>query len=402
VRIAYVHQYFKTPAEPGSTRSYHIAQELLASGHEVVMISGRKEGQRQLVERRKVDGIELWSIRNPYSNRMGGGARLLSFLRFTLLATLILLRQRRTDLLIATSTPLSVGVPALLFHWFRGRPFVFEVRDLWPAAPIQLGVVRSPLAKRVLIAFERLIYRKAAHVIALSPGMAEGVIATGISTDRVTVIPNMGKADLFQPSERDEALARELGFTAGSFRVIHFGAMGKANGLDYVLQAAKIMQDRGDSRVQFLLLGDGSERDRLEAEARACGLDSVIFKGKVSMVETARIVNLCDASVVTFVDLPILGTNSPNKLFDSLSAGLPVIVNSRGWTRDLIEGGGCGAFVDPTRPEDLVRLLELWAESPEAVQRMGRQARRLGVEEFDRTVLCPRFVALIEKVQGSR
>lgn len=400
MRIVYIHQYFKTPADPGSTRSYFISLELIRAGHSVTVIGARKEGQREAVVRKTIDGIEVISIANPYSGKMSIRERARSFGRFMVRATEQLFRQRDVDLVIATSTPLTVGVPALLYNKILGVPYLFEVRDLWPEFPIQMGALRDPLLRGAALSLERQLYHNAWHIVALSPGMVEGVVRVSGRSDNVTMIPNMAKIDRFWRREKDLRLQQELGLREDTFKVIHFGAMGIANGLEYILDAASILRREGVTGVEFLFLGDGAVTDDLKRRTRDEHLDSVHFYGRVPMDQTSEIVNLCDMSVVPFRNLPILATNSPNKLFDSLSAGIPVVVNSEGWTKDLVERYECGAFVHPDRPGELARTIQRWMEDEERVALMGNNARKLAENQYDKSILCKQFAEVVGRLDA--
>lgn len=395
MRIVYVHQYFKTPKEPGSTRSYHIIEELIKAGHSITVIGANKEGQKEKVVKTTVDGIDVYFIKNFYSGKLNVKERLWSFFRFMWGATKVLFKQQDVDLVIATSTPLTVGVPALLFKKFRNTPYLFEVRDLWPEFPIQMGALRNPVARGLAKWLEKSIYKNAWHIVALSPGMKDGVVKVLGRSNNVSMIPNMAKVDKFWKREKNEELRKELGLQKNTFKLIHFGAMGIANGLDYIVDAAIALKKRGVSDIEFVFLGDGSVTEGLKEKSRLNDLNNVVFHGRVPMDKTSEIVNLCNASIVPFLDIPILYTNSPNKLFDSLSAGIPIIVNSNGWTRNIVEDYQCGAYVNPNNPEELADILIEWKNNPEKVKQLGLNARMLAETKYDKSILCKKFVKVV-------
>src|SRR5690606_31256826 len=283
---------------------------------------------------------------------MGILQRFKSFVRFMLISTKIAWDQPGVDMVVATSTPLTVGFPALILKWFKRIPYVFEVRDLWPEVPIQMRGLNNPVMQRFARWFEKTIYRNATHVIALSPGMQQGV-TKHIPISRTSMIPNMAKVTEFWPRQKNFQFMESLGLSRDTFKAIHFGSLGLANGAEYIIEAADLLKERGRTDIEIIFVGGGSTEQKLKEKAKKLGLDNVKFLGAFAMKETSEIVNLCDVSVVSFLDIPILYTNSPNKLFDSLSAGKPVIVNSRGWTKDLVEKEQCGFFVDPQRPQEL-------------------------------------------------
>ncbi len=395
MNIVYIHQYFKTPRDPGGTRSYFIARELINAGHNVTVIRGKSVDSKKKVIKEELDGIKVFTINNFYSGKMSIKQRMISFYRFMYKASIILLKQKNVDLVIATSTPLTVGVPALLARRFKKIPYLFEVRDLWPEFPIQMGALKNPVLRKLALSLEKRIYKKAWHIVALSPGMADGVEKVLGHSENITMIPNMAKVDKFWRREKNDAIRKELGLKHNSFKIVHFGAMGIANGLDYIIDTAVRLKEKKVDNVEFLFLGDGSVKEGLMKKAADNGLNNVFFYGRVPMDKTSEIVNLCDVSIVPFLDLPVLYTNSPNKLFDSLSAGIPVVVNSNGWTREMVEKHNCGAYVDPGNPDDFASLIINWSQNNDLMLKMGNNARKLAESKYDKSILCKKFVDVV-------
>jgi glycosyltransferase involved in cell wall biosynthesis len=306
-------------------------------------------------------------------------------------------KQKDVDIVYATSTPLTIGYVAMRLKAKKKWRYIFEVRDLWPEFPIQIGAIKNKLAIWYLRRLERNIYERSEHVVALSPGMQEGVIAAGTPKEKTSMIPNMSKPDKFFPHEPNLEIAKQFGLDLQKFNLIHFGSMGKANGLTYIIDTAKIMQDNGISDVNFVFMGDGATEPILKKMVEEQGLKNVQFLGLHPMATLAEVVNLCDASITSFLNLPILKTNSPNKMFDSLSAGKPIIVNSSGWTKDLVEKEDCGFFVDPDNPSDLVEKLLLFKDQKDTLARWGKNSRRLSETVFDKNILSAKVADVIEK-----
>src|SRR5690606_10821099 len=259
MKILYIHQYFTTPKEPGGTRSYWIAQELIKNGHQVTMITA---GANQTEKRKEViiDGIKVIYLKEAYSQNMSISTRLKAFLGFVWKSINEAQKQKNIDLVIATSTPLTVGITALYMKWFKKVSYVFEVRDLWPEVPIQMGAFKSPLIVKPTRWFEKTIYKNAEHVIALSPGMQEGVIKY-IPKEKTSMIPNMAKMDEFWPREKNVELEQKLGLKPNSFKVVHFGSLGLANGAETIIESARLL--KGDDSVEFLFVGGGSTEKNL-------------------------------------------------------------------------------------------------------------------------------------------
>lgn len=397
MNILYIHQYFLTPQEPGGTRSYWISQELIKRGHNVTMITGTNNAQHKEPKEEMVDGIRVIYLPNQYSNYMGAGKRILSFVKFMFRAIVAGWKQKDVDLVFATSTPLTVGAVAIALKWTKGWKYVFEVRDLWPEGLIQEGIT-NPVVVWALRLLEKMSYHKAEHVIALSPGMRDGVMKVGTKDGECTMVPNMSKPDKFFPREPNIEIVEKFGINLDKFNLIHFGAMGFDNYNEYIVEAAKLAQEQGKDRLNFILLGDGSTVPTIKKMISDYGLKNIQYLGNHKMNVVSDIVNCCSACIVSFRNIPILATNSPNKMFDSLSAGKPIIVNSAGWTKDLVEEENCGCFVDPEKPQDLVDALEDIANSPEKCKTWGENSRRLSVEKFDKSILSAKVADVLDMV----
>jgi glycosyltransferase involved in cell wall biosynthesis len=397
VKLLYIHQYFKFPDEFGGTRSYWIAKGLIKNNHKVVVIS-TKNGLKKKVERITREGIIVIYLNIPYSNNMGIFARFSAFVNFMFRSTYYALKEKKVDLIYATSTPLTVGFPALITKWFSRTPYVFEVRDLWPEVPIQMGALKNSLIKKAAILFEKTIYNNATHIIALSPGMKSGVMRFVKDKRKVSMVPNMSKIDEFYPRKVTNDEKIECGIDPSKFNCIHFGAMGIANGLEYIIKASKLAYDKRLNFIQFVFLGEGVVEDRLKSFVKQNNLGNVTFLGPKPLNEVSSIVNACDLSIVSFADIEVLKTNSPNKLFDSLSAGKPIIVNSSGWTKDIVEENNCGFYVDVKAPEDLIEKIQYLYNDKKLFEKFSKNSRILAENKYDKTILVPQVIKTVEEV----
>lgn len=396
MKVLYIHQYFVTPSEPGGTRSYWIARELVRRGHQVTMITASNRNHNE--GRENIDGIDVVYVKNPaYNNYMSAPKKVWAFCAFIFNAIKAAKKEKDVDIVFATSTPLTVGAIALRLKARKNWKYVFEVRDLWPEFPIEIGVIKNKAAIWVLRKFEKRIYDKAEHVVALSPGMKEGVMQAGTPEEKVSMIPNMSKPDKFYPHEPNLEVAKQFGIDLTKFNVIHFGSMGRANGLQYIIEAAKVLHDKGDDTVRFVFMGSGATEPVIKKLSEDYGLKNVQFLGSHKMDVVAEVVNCCDASITTFLNLPVLKTNSPNKLFDSLSAGKPIIVNSAGWTKDMVEQEHCGFYVDVERPAELAEKLLAYKDDNETLELWGKNARKLSLEVYDKDILSGKVADVMER-----
>jgi glycosyltransferase involved in cell wall biosynthesis len=400
MRILYLHQYFMTRAGVGGTRSYEFARRFVARGHEVSMVTAAFSPEDR---RREVDGIDVIPIHAGYADYVRTGTamsysrRVLEFAGFAAAATAAAVRQARPDVIYATSPPLTMALPAMAAGKRHRTPLVFEVRDLWPEAPIQMGALRNPLARRAARGLERLVYRNAAEVIALSPGMRDGVVAAGKPAERVTLVPNASDLELFSPDVDGSAMRERLGL-GERFVCTYFGTMGEANDLTPVIEAAALMREHGEDGVAFVLHGHGKLRGRLEELARRRGADNVIFSEPIpDKSSVAELAAASDACMTIYKDVPILATCSPNKLFDTFAAGRAAIVNTDGWLRSLVEDNEAGVYVNPRDPADIAARVAELRDDPERVRRYGQNARRLAEREFDRELLAERALSVLER-----
>jgi len=399
MRIVYLHQYFNTRSSASGTRSYEMARRLVADGHEVSMITTDRDQDAPsgwVVD--DVEGIRVHRIGIPYANRMGIRERVRSFARFAWAAS------RRAgsipaDLVFATSTPLTIALPAVRAARKQDVPMVFEVRDLWPELPVSIGALRNPALIAGARALERFAYRNAARVIALSPGMRDGVVRAGYPAERVTVVPNGCDIDLFGASEAEAADLRSAHPWLGSRPlVLYAGTLGRINGVDYLVRVAEQVRDT-DDEIRFVIIGSGAEENRVRELARTRGLldRSLFMLPRVPKTELAGWLGAADVSCSLFVDLPAMWSNSANKFFDALAAGTPPLINYGGWQVDVLERAGAGFRVpaaDPRRAaEELVRHLR----DRERLAGMGARARGLAEQEFARDVLYPRFRDALEQ-----
>jgi len=404
----YLHQYFITRAGVGGTRSYEFARYLIEHGHEVIMVTASDQTSASasgLVNRREVDGIDVVEVRAGYSDYIGATsmgylARIRSFLQFAFASSRVARKLPRPDIVFATSPPLTIGIPAMVASKKHKAPLVFEVRDLWPEAAIQMGALRNSAAIASARKLERAIYRHSSHVVALSPGMRDGILKAGVPAERVSVIPNASDLALFSPEVNGEEFRARLGIN-GQFVCSYFGTMGEANDLIPVVEAARLLEERGEKGIVFVLHGKGKRRVELESFCRRHNLKNVIFSDPIPDKHAiARLAAASDVCMTIYKNVPILSTCSPNKLFDTFAAGRPAIVNSAGWLKELVEQHKAGLYVRPDDAWHLADRVVFLRDHPELVKTYGRNARRLAEESFDRKKLAAQLLSVFEQVVG--
>ena len=340
MRIAYLHQYFQSRDQAGGTRSYEFGRRLVERGHEVHVITTDSYAARPGRSWRVTEegGMHVHWLQVPYSNNMSYPRRILSFAQFAAVAGL---RAARVDpdVVLASSTPLTIVIPGLVAARRKRRRFVFEVRDLWPEVPIEMGALKNPLAKYLATRLAEAAYRRADSVIALSPGMAEGVIRHGYPPDRVAVVPNAADLDLFAPRpEEVSAFRGQREWLGDRPLVVYTGTFGTVNGVDYLVRLAAEVRPL-DPDIRFLLVGRGARYEPVRTLARRLGvLDETVFMSEAIPRSQLPVV-LGAASIATSVviPVPVLEHNSANKFFDALAAARPIAINHGGWQADLVD-----------------------------------------------------------------
>lgn len=383
--ILYIHQYFKTPEEGGALRSYFIAKGLVARGHHVIVLTSH--GHRDFAKKDH-EGIEVHYLPVSYSNHMSFLRRYWSFARFTLECLWYFRKLLKVDLVFATSTPLTVGTAALWFKWQRGIPFVFEVRDLWPEAPIQLGVMKNFMLIRLSRILEGRIYKHAEKIIALSPGIKQDIEENhGISG--VILAPNMSDVQFFSTNLE--------GKNDNDVIVIgYFGAFGLANHVEFLVEIALACHQKS-LPVRFIFAGDGAKKPMLEKQIRENTLNNVELLNTVSRDELARLMGRTDACITSFANVPVLQTSSPNKFFDALAAGKLCIVNTKGWLRHMVEENSCGFYLHPDDAENFPSKIKPFLEDRQLLKSYQENARMLGMNSFSRDHIVETVCKTIEE-----
>lgn len=394
LKIIYLHQYFNTADVSGSTRSYEFARRLVRDGHEVHIITSKRTASAPTNrwETIDVEGIHVHSIEQPYDNSMKPRERLIAFFRFALYAA----RRARSlngDVVFASSTPLTIAIPAIFATVGRPTPFVMEVRDLWPSVPIALGYLRSPLSKILARRLERVAYRRASQVIALSQGMAEGVATAGVATDKIAIIPNVSDTKRFRAesvnasafrNQHPELLDRPF--------IVYTGTFGHVNGLDFMADLAREYAFH-DERMAFVAIGDGARREAVSAYAEEIGVLKRNFfildpipKRELPDVLAA---SLCCSSWV--IPVQELEANSANKLFDAFAAGRPMLINHGGWQSDLLTSTGAGLALPASSPKMAAELLHKHVTDEEWLSSARHSSEQLGETSFEVEHLFEQF-----------
>lgn len=400
MNILYFHQHFSTPKGSTGTRSYEMAKRLIHHDYQVTMVCGSYGGgetglDSSFVSGKRegiVDGIRIIEFDLAYSNSDSFIKRSMTFVKFALKSIWLALTQKY-DVLFATTTPLTAGIPGIFARWLRGKPFVFEVRDLWPELPKEMGVIKNPVVLGLMSLLEWASYRSAHRCIGLSPGIVEGIKKRGVQESKIAMVPNGCDLSIF--SESSESWRPE-GVKGTDLMAIFTGTHGIANGLDAVLDVAQELKKRERDDIKLVLVGQGKLKSELESRAKELNLNNVIFHPPVNKHKLSGLMASADIGLQLLANIPAFyyGT-SPNKFFDYISAGLPVINNYPGWLAEIIIQNQCGFAVEPESTLSFADALENAADNPEDLTQMGANASQLAKTKFNRKALADKWVDFV-------
>ena len=403
MKILYLHQYFNTPHMTGGTRSYEMARRFVAQGHEVHMItSWREPRDDQAWFENDVAGIHIHWLPVEYSNQMSFAERIKAFFKFAFKAAKNA-AEINADVVFATSTPLTIALPAVYAAKKQKIPMVFEIRDLWPELPIAMGALKNPVARFLAKRLELFAYKNAASIVALSPGMKEGVLRTGYPANKVAVIPNSSDIEMFRVDKTlGEAFRAKREWLGDKPLLIYTGTFGLINGVGYMVALAAELA-KLNSDVRILLIGGGAEFQKLTDEAKAAGVlnQNLFIEASLPKKEIPAVLSAATMASALFVDKPEMRPNSANKFFDALASGTPLLINYGGWMHELIEARGCGLAMWQKPIDQVAKALDQKMQDTEWLEQASQAAMKLAEESFDRDILAKQLLAVLETtVQG--
>jgi colanic acid biosynthesis glycosyl transferase WcaI len=399
MRLVILTQYFPPEIGAAPTRLQAMASELKSMGHEVEVVTALPnyprgeifpEYRRRFYCREVRDGITVHRVW-VYAALGGGARRLLNYASFVLTSVFGLLRVQKPDYLLVESPPLPLTVPAYLFAWLWRVPSIMNVADLWPDAALEMGFLKEGLLVRVIRALERWSYRHASYVNAMTRGIEECLLSEkGLSAEKVLFLPNGVDTFHYRPRPVDHALKCQLRLD-GKKVILYQGTHGHAHGLDSLLRAAKLLEDERD--VHFLLIGDGSEKHRLEQLRQNLGLKNVTFHEPVPVKQLPFYFSIAECGLVSLRNLPHLSRARPAKMFPILASGKPIIFVGSGEGAQLAEQAKAGMVVPPEDPEALATAVLQLLQDPAAVREYGANGRRFAETHLQWSQLVTAWLA---------
>jgi glycosyltransferase involved in cell wall biosynthesis len=390
VKILYFYQYYATPKGSWGTRVHEFAQEWVKQGHDVQVVTSIYSKSdltaTRFIENQNFDGVKVTVINVRIDNKQPFLKRIFTFLAYAVCSVWYALTAK-ADVVIASSGPITVGIPGLVARYIRGRKLVFEARDLWPEGAIELGLIKNQFLQKIAYALEARCYKASSLVVALSIGMKQN-IKVRFPLTKVIDVTNAANIPLFS----GKAPFQNRGLLQPKKYAIYTGNIGLVNNSLWLLEAAKVLQAKGRTDLKILLVGEGQQREQIEAEIQKNELQTILIWGLMPKKDLVGLIQNASVSLVPLRGTPVLDTSSPNKFFESLAAGVPVIQNTQGWMKDFLEEHQVGFTLDPNDPIQLAEKLIELDDQQAMLEEMGKKAHHLAAKLFDKDYLAQKML----------
>ncbi|RRB00886.1 glycosyltransferase family 4 protein [Larkinella rosea] len=399
MKIVYFYQYFSTPKGAWGTRVYDFARQWTEQGHSVTVVTSiyAKSDLKatRWTEEQNIDGIRVKILNLRIDNKQSTLRRIWTFLVFAVWSSWYALTLP-ADVVVASSGPITVGIPGLIARYLRGRKLVFEARDLWPDTAILMGALPHKTAQRLAYWFERQCYRAAHLIVALSPGIQQN-IARRYGFQHSISVPNATNLALFGTPVPNVRMPEEL---SDKKVVIYTGNIGAVNNSNLLFETAKALRHRTD--IVIVLIGDGQLKQELVARQQKDALPNFRIYDLMPKNELVAYVQQAWLAIVPLMRAPLLDTSSPNKLMEALAAGLPVIQTTDGWIKSFLEEHQCGFTFSSDDPAALANLLSQLADDPTWRPAMSARASAVARRIFDKNQLATTYLKALTDVFQSK
>lgn len=402
VRVVFLTHYFPPEVGAPQSRLFESATRLSSAGYTVTVVTGFPNypmgvipsvysGRRFMEER--MDGVRVLRTWVYAARNRGFARRILNHLSFAFSSLWAIRKVGKVDVIFVESPPLLIGIAALAYSRIKRAPFVFNVSDIWPQSAVDLGALRNPIAIWLAERLEWRLYRRAARVSAVTPGILERLAARGVPRSKLFLLTNGVDTKTYQPTPPDTAMAQQFGLD-GHKVFLYAGTHGLAQGLDVVLEAAKLTTNPA---VLYVLAGEGAEKETLLRKAAGEAISNVRFLPNQPKSDMPALVNLAYASIIPLKRLDLFKSALPSKMFESMAAGRPIVAALWGEAADLVNAAECGLVVPPEDPRALRDAVEKLAADPQLAAKLGANGRRYVVEHFDRGKIAERFGDLLRQ-----
>ncbi len=406
MRILFFSHYFPPEGNAPASRVYEMSRRWVARGHEVTVITCAPnqpngvvyEGYKnRLYQREVIDGIRVVRVWTYLAANKGTTRRILNFVSYVISALFASVLQRRPDVIVATSPQFFCGWAGLIASWVKRRPFVLEIRDIWPESIVAVGAMNRPRLLRILEWLERRMYAGADHVVAVGNGYKQNMVGKGVLEEKISIITNGADLEFFSPRPPDLALKREY-VMENDYVCAYIGTIGMASGLDVVLRAARVLKEDNRTRIKFLLVGDGAERERLQAQVAEEGLDNVVLTGRQDKSRMPAFQSIADVILVHLRKVDLFRSVLPSKIFEAAAMERPILMGVEGDAADLVRAAEGGICIEPENHHELVTALTRLCDDPDLARSLGLSARRYVSEHYNRDTLAARYLEILERI----
>jgi len=401
MKILIIHQIFISPREAGGTRHFEFARYMVQKGHQAVIIASKVSyltgkhvvSGRKFIQEEWIDGVQVLRVSTVPSIHKSYVWRIIAFMSFMLTSLIASFMIRDVDLVMGTTPPIFQACSAWISALTHRCPFLLEVRDLWPDFAIDIGILRDPLLIRIARWIECFLYHHSTHIVVNSPAYRNHIVNKSISDGKITLISNGTDTRMFDPHADGRDIREQLGLQ-GKFIITYAGALGMANDIDTILRAANCL--RNERNIHFLIVGDGKERQRLVEKAEGWGLTNVTFTGFYPKAAMKEVLAASDACVATLMNIPMFRTTYPNKVFDYMAAGRPIVLGIDGVIRNVVEEARAGMYVPPGDDMAMASVVLRFFHEPENASSMGNAGRAYVERYFDRAGQARDFLLLAQ------
>ena len=410
MRILFFTHYYPPESNAPASRTYEHCVRWAREGHDVTVVTcapncpsgvvfdGYRNRLRKQVE--MVDGVRIVRVWTHLAPNAGTVRRIANYVTYMLSAIMASLRLPRPDVVVATSPQFFCGWAGVWVSRLKRRPFVLEIRDIWPESIGTVGAIRNRWILRYLEWLERRLYRAADHIVAVGEGYRQKVLEKLAAPERVSVVTNGVDLEEFVPREADAAWLREQGL-AGRFVCAYLGTIGMAHGLEVVISAAQLLRSRGREDIRFCLVGDGAQREKLERLAREAGVqEAVVFTGRQPKERMPAILASVDACLIHLRGCELFESVIPSKIFETMAMRVPMIMGVKGEAREIVAAAGAGLNMEPDSAEDLANCVERLADDRRLQAELGSSARGFVERNYNRDRLAQRMLESLLQAAG--
>lgn len=405
MHILFLCHYFPPEVNAPASRTYENAKRWVRAGHRVTVLTCHPShpggvvypGFRNSVHAWEAkDGIRVLRVGTYLSANKGFAKRTANYVSFMLSAVAQCWRVKDVDLVVSTSPQFFCGMAGYFVSRLKRRPWVLEIRDLWPESIIAVGAIGNRRVIKALESVESFLYRKADHIVSLTRAFKRHIMGRGVADGKISIVTNGADLERYSPAGRMNGARREFGLGEDVFLASYIGTHGMAHGLGTILKAAKRLEN--EPNIRFLLVGDGAEREKLLREKEAMGLHNVIMLGQQPKERMPEFLAATDACLVLLIKSELFKTVLPSKIFEAMAMQRPIVLGVEGESRELVEEGGCGLCIEPEDDRELAEAVLRLAREPELCRKLGESGAEFVARRFDREVLAMEYLGVLEGV----